>query len=103
MTDLIAEFNLALESMRPDERRTYLRGLMPSIVRWYQGSLTLDDPSPPVDVNLLLWVEELSAGLIGPLCAAAQDVRLAATPVRQSRWSTVTRRKVGRFPQETHR
>lgn len=92
MTDFIAEFNLALDSMGAAERRTALRALMPSVVYWYQDSLALDDPSDPVDVSLLLWVEELSAGLIGPLCAAAQNVRLAATPVRQSR------RMQGRLP-----
>lgn len=85
MTDFIAEFNLALDSMQATERRTALRALMPSVVHWYQESLVLDDPSGPVDVSLLLWVEELSAGLIGPLCAAAQDVRLVATPIRPSR------------------
>jgi hypothetical protein len=96
MTDFIAELNLALDSMRPAERRTALRALIPSVVHWYRESLTPDDPSKPVDVNLLLWVEELSAGLIGPLCAAAQDVRLAATPVRQSR------RMQGRLPGQRH-
>ncbi|MBB5791616.1 hypothetical protein [Jiangella mangrovi] len=96
MTDFIAELNLALDSLPMAERRTALRALMPSIVHWYQESLVLDDPSQPVDVSLLLWVEELSAGLIGPLCAAAQDVRLAATPVRQSR------RIQGRVPGQRH-
>lgn len=85
MTDFIAELNLALDSMPTSERRSALRALMPSIVHWYRESLTLDDPSQPVDVSLLLWVDELSAGLIGPLCAAGQEVRLAATPVRQAR------------------
>jgi hypothetical protein len=96
MTDFIAEFNQALDSMQATERRTALRALMPSVVHWYRESLVLDDPSPPVDVSLLLWVEELSAGLIGPLCAAAQDVRLAATPIRQSR------RMSGRLPDQRH-
>lgn len=85
MTDFIAEFNLALGSMPENERRAALRALMPSVVHWYKESLMLDDPSQPVDVSLLLWVDELSAGLIGPLCAAAQDVRLVATPIRPSR------------------
>jgi hypothetical protein len=96
MTDFIAELNQALDSMRASERRTALRALMPSIVHWYRESLALDDPSEPVDVSLLLWVDELSAGLIGPLCAAGQDVRLAATPVRQSR------RMQGRLPGQRH-
>jgi hypothetical protein len=85
MRDLVAELDQTLGALRVADRRAALRALMPSVVRWYHDSLEPDDPARPADVDLLLWVEELSAGLIGPLCAAAQDVRLAATPVRQSR------------------
>ncbi|SDU64537.1 hypothetical protein [Jiangella alkaliphila] len=85
MRDLVAELDQALDALRVADRRAALRALMPSVVRWYQDSLEPGDPARPADVDLLLWVEELSAGLIGPLCAAAQDVRLAATQVRQPR------------------
>lgn len=85
MRDLVAELDQALDALRVADRRAALRALMPSVVRWYRDSLEPGDPARPADVDLLLWVEELSAGLIGPLCAAAQDVRLAATQVRQSR------------------
>lgn len=85
MRELVAELDQALGALGPADRRAALRALMPSVVRWYKDSLAPGDPARPADVDVLLWVEELSAGLIGPLCAAAQDVRLAATPVRQSR------------------
>ncbi|PZF81916.1 hypothetical protein [Jiangella anatolica] len=79
MRELVAELDRTLGALGADERRAALRALAPSVVRWYRQSL-LSDPSRPPDVDMLLWVEELSAGLIGPLCAAAQDVRLAAAP-----------------------
>ncbi|WP_116950406.1 hypothetical protein [Jiangella endophytica] len=85
MRDFVAEFDQALGALGVTDRRAALRALMPSVVRWYQDSLDLGVPARPADVDLLLWVEELSAGLIGPLCAAAQEVRFAATPVRQPR------------------
>ncbi|RIQ22820.1 hypothetical protein [Jiangella rhizosphaerae] len=85
MRELVAELEQALDALPPADRRAALRALMPSVVRWYQRSLDLDDRGRPTDIDLLLWVEELSAGLIGPLCAAAQDVRRVATPARQVR------------------
>ncbi|SEE58833.1 hypothetical protein [Jiangella alba] len=85
MRELVAELDHALATLGEDDRRAALRALMPSVVRWYQDSLACGDPSRPVHLDLLLWVDELSAGLIGPLCAAAQDVRRAATPVRAPR------------------
>ncbi|TDD70769.1 hypothetical protein E1262_08985 [Jiangella aurantiaca] len=85
MRDLVAELDQALGGLPAADRRAALRALMPSVVRWYQQSLDLDDRGRPADIDVLLWVEELSAGLIGPLCAAAQDVRRAATPPRQAR------------------
>lgn len=91
MRDLVAELDHALDELAAADRRAALRALMPSVVRWYRDSLDPGDPARPADVDLLLWVEELSAGLIGPLCAAAQDVRLAATPIRQSRRVPVPR------------
>lgn len=95
MSDFVAQMEQALQSAGPAGRRAMLRVLMPTVVRWFEESLEPDDREGQADVRLMLWADQVSGGLIGPLCAATQRARSSVAAAERLRQQVRWRRRRG--------
>ncbi|TDE13537.1 hypothetical protein [Jiangella asiatica] len=95
MTDFVVQMEQTLRTTSPAGRRAMLRGLMPVVARWFEESLEPGDRPGSADVTLMLWADQVSAGLIGPLCAATQRARSSVAAVERVRQVERWRRRRG--------